>query len=352
VVFEPQAAPGARELRRALAARGPRIREQLPGPLADSGVLAELERREQVGPATIERWIECPYRWFVDHELKPQRLEPQPDHLTAGSIVHKVLERLYSEPPGDDRIPRPGDVARWRQRAADLLGEEVERRGLEPRLPHTRVLTARMRAQIERFLDREACSETELRPALLEASFGDDRDGDAPSLGLEGLRIHGQIDRVDVTPDGRFGIVHDYKTGSRAWRAAKLAEEGKLQLQLYARALRELWGIEPIGGLYQPLGARGDARPRGFVSTEIEATESLELVGTDRLDPDQVNALLESGGSRATESVAAMRAGQIDRAPNGGCCPSWCRFQPICRLERSIGAEEVVNGNGGGNGAG
>jgi hypothetical protein len=47
-----------------------------------------------------------------------------------------------------------------------------------------------------------------------------------------------------------------------------------------------------------------------------------------------------------------MRAGQIDRAPNGGCCPSWCRFQPICRLERSIGAEEVVNGNGGGNGAG
>jgi hypothetical protein len=47
-----------------------------------------------------------------------------------------------------------------------------------------------------------------------------------------------------------------------------------------------------------------------------------------------------------------MRAGEIGRDPNGDACPVWCRYQPICRLERSIGAEEVVNGNGGGNGAG
>ena len=352
VVFEPSDAPGARELERALAARGPRIREALPGPLADPGVLAELERRDQVGPGTIEQWIECPYRWFVEHELKPQRLEPQPDQLTTGSIVHKVLERLYSAPPGDDRIPRPGDVARWRGRAAALLAEEAERKGLEPGLPRTRILTARMWAQIERLLDREALGETELRPALLEASFGDDRDGEVPSLDIDGVGIHGQIDRVDVTPDGRFGVVHDYKTGSTAWAAAKLAEDGKLQLQLYARALRELWGIEPIGGLYHRLGARRDPRPRGFVTSGIEATEALDLVGTDRLEPDEIQRLLDAGESRAKESVAAMRAGQIDRAPNGDACPAWCRYQPICRLERSIGAEEADgNGDAVGNGA-
>ncbi len=322
VVFEPSQAPGPRELSRALAARGPRIGEDLPGPLADPGVLAQLERREQIGPGTIESWIECPYRWFVDHELRPQRLEPEPDQLTTGSIVHKVLERLYSEPPGDDRIPRPGDLARWRRRAASLLDEEAERRGLEPGMPRTRILTARMRAQIERLLDREARGETELRPALLEASFGDDRDGDVPSLGLEGLRIHGQIDRVDVTPDGRFGVVHDYKTGSKAWAAAKLADEGKLQLQLYARALRELWGIEPIGGLYHRLGARGDPRPRGFMATGIEATQALELVGTDRLEPDEVEDLLDAGESRAKESVAAMLGGPDRPGPERRLLPA------------------------------
>ena len=156
VVFEPSAAPGARDLQRALAARGPRISEDLPGPLTDPPILAELGRRDPVGAGTIEKWIECPYRWFVDHELSPQRLEPQPDHLTTGSIVHEVLEHLYSEPPGDDRIPRPGDLGRWRRRAEELLVEEAERQGLKPGLPQTRILIARMRAQIERLLERES----------------------------------------------------------------------------------------------------------------------------------------------------------------------------------------------------
>jgi RecB family exonuclease len=172
-----------------------------------------------------------------------------------------------------------------------------------------------------------------------------------PPLDLGDARINGQIDRVDVTPDGRFGVVYDYKTGSRVWAAAKLTDEGKLQLQLYARALRDRWDIEPIGGLYYPLGARNDPRPRGFVAAEIEATDALDALSTDRLDPDAVEAMLEAGVSRAREVVAAMRAGEIGRDPNGGTCPAWCRYQPICRLERSIGAEEVPANGEGGNGA-
>ena len=353
VVFEPWAAPGTRELARALAAHGPRVSEDLPGPLANPSILSELGERDPVGAGTIEKWIECPYRWFVDHELSPQRLEPQPDHLTAGSIVHEVLERLYSQPPGDAGIPRPADLARWRRRAEELLTEEAERQGLRAGLPRTTILIARMRAQIERLLEREADGETELRPALLEASFGEGADDTKPPLDLDGVRIHGQIDRVDVTADRRSGVVYDYKTGSRAWAAAKLTEEGKLQLQLYARALRDLWGIEPVGGLYYPLGSRDDPRPRGFVATGIEATEVLDLARTDRLEHEDVRETLEAGVTLARERVAAMRAGQIDRDPNGGRCPKWCRYQPICRLERSIGAEELAaNGDAGGNGAG
>jgi RecB family exonuclease len=345
VVFEPTEAPSERELERSLAARGPRLAEDLPGPLADRAVLHELAGRDPIGPGTLEKWIECPYRWFVDHELAPQRLDPPPDQLTSGSIVHDVLERLYRDPPGDDRIPRRGDAVLWRQRAADLLLEEAESRGLQPRAPQARILIARMRTQIERLLDRETGSETELRPALLEASFGEGEHNGRPPLDLGAVRIHGQIDRVDVTPDRRFGVVYDYKTGSRGWAAAKLDEEGKLQLQLYARALRDLWGIEPIGGLYYPLGSRVDPRPRGFVAGGVEATDVLDLARPDRLEQGDVQETLEAGASRATETAAAMRAGEIGRRPNGGTCPKFCRYQPICRLERSIGVDEIV-GNG------
>jgi ATP-dependent helicase/nuclease subunit B len=346
VVFEPEEAPSPRALERALAARGPREPETRPGPLADPAVLEPLAQRDPIGPGTLENWIECSYRWFVGHELRPQRLDPEPDHLTAGSVVHDVLERLYREPPGDERIPRPGDLDRWRARAGTLLDEQAEQHGLDLQRPQARVLLARMRAQIERLLERESRTETELRPALLEASFGE-REGDTqPPLDLGGVRIHGQIDRVDTTPDGRFGVVYDYKTGSRAWAAAKLGDEGKLQLQLYARAIADLWEIEPIGGLYHPLGSTKDPRPRGFVVGGLEATDDLELPRTDRLDEDAVRETVEAGASTAREKAEAMHRGQIDRDPNGGRCPKWCRYQPICRLERSIGTEESA-GNGG-----
>jgi hypothetical protein len=34
-----------------------------------------------------------------------------------------------------------------------------------------------------------------------------------------------------------------------------------------------------------------------------------------------------------------MLAGDIGRRPLGGSCPDYCTFQPICRLERALGAE-------------
>jgi RecB family exonuclease len=284
----------------------------------------------------------------VDHELKPQRLEPQPEALTTGSIVHEVLERLYRDPPGEDRIPRPGDVGRWRQRAHELLAEAAERRGLTADRPLSGVALERMRAQIDRLLERESRSETELRPALIEASFGDADEADRQALRLGDLSLHGMIDRVDVTPDRRFGLVYDYKTSSRVTSGAKLAERGKLQLQLYAQAIREQWGIEPLGGLYYQLGGSGNPKPRGFVAGVDEVTEGLDLTRTDVLDPDEVQATVDAGVETARERAAAMRRGSIGRYPNRGECPTWCRYQPICRLERSIGADEgSTNGNGG-----
>jgi ATP-dependent helicase/DNAse subunit B len=351
VVFAPEEAPSERALARSLAAIGPRADPLLPGPLATPQVLAELAERNPVGAGTIEKWIECPYRWFVDHELKPQRLDPQPEALTTGSIVHDVLERLYRDPPGSDRIPRPGDLERWRHRARELLAEAAERHGLAAERPLSGVAMERMRAQIDRLLERESRSETELRPSLIEASFGDGEEADRPALRLGDLALHGMIDRVDTTPDGSFALVYDYKTSSRVTAGAKLSEQGKLQLQLYAQAIRDQWGIEPLGGLYYQLGGSGNPKPRGFVAAVDEVTEGLDLTRTDVLDPDEVQATVDAGVETARERAAAMRRGSIGRDPNQGQCPTWCRYQPICRLERSVGADEGSTDGNGGNGS-
>jgi ATP-dependent helicase/DNAse subunit B len=350
VVFAPPDAPSERALARSLAAIGPRDDPELPGPLRVPAVLAALAERNPVGAGTLEKWIECPYRWFVDHELEPQRLDPQPEALTTGSIVHEVLEALYRDPPGSERIPRPGDLKRWLDRSHELLAEAAERHGLVAERPLSSVAMERMRAQIDRLLERESRSETELRPALLEASFGTGEDAARPALRLGDLLVHGMIDRVDVTPDGRFALVYDYKTSSKVTFGAKLAEEGKLQLQLYARAIRDQWEIEPLGGLYYQLGGPKNPKPRGFVAAD-DGTKGLDLTSTDVVDFERVEEIVEEGVETARERAAAMRRGSIGRDPNRGECPKWCTYQPICRLERSIAADTGASDGDGGNGS-
>jgi hypothetical protein len=46
-----------------------------------------------------------------------------------------------------------------------------------------------------------------------------------------------------------------------------------------------------------------------------------------------------------------MRRGAIGRDPNGGECPSWCQYQPICRLERAVGSDDGGGNANGGNGS-
>ena len=119
VVAEPANAPTERELARSLAARpaldpaatlaavgvrrcGRRavLRRSLasvadadnaPGPLRVPAVLEALRERDVLSAGQLEGWLSCPYSWFVEHELRPQRLDPEGDPLWLGAVVHDAL---------------------------------------------------------------------------------------------------------------------------------------------------------------------------------------------------------------------------------------------------------------------
>jgi ATP-dependent helicase/DNAse subunit B len=352
VTFTPESAPTERELERARALAGPRRKEARPGPLRVGAVLAELGQRDLVSASSLEGWIECSYRWFVNHELSPQRLDPEPDALRLGTVAHRSLQRLYAEPPGADAIPRQGDVARWKARLAELLDAVAEEEGMQPAEPPDAVALARLRAQLGRFLEEEAEIETQMRPRadLLEVGFGFSEEDDGhEALDLGELKLRGQIDRVDLAPDGSTALVRDYKTSKEMPGRATWERKGKLQLQLYTLAARERLGLDPIGGLYHPLGAYRDRRPRGMVIAGDPRLGELALVGGDSCDPEQFDAELERARALAAEKARAMQSGAITRDPIGGRCPTYCAYQAICRLERAVGLEDE-NGNGNGDG--
>ena len=121
-----------------------------------------------------------------------------------------------------------------------------------------------------------------------------------------------------------------------------------MQIQLYMLVAERVLGLDPIAGLYQPLGAVKDRRPRGIALCDDDRLDGLDIVRNDRL-----RARRSGGGPwprpSAARSVppAQMRGGLIDRRPIGGQCPKYCTYQSICRLERALGAVgEQKNGNG------
>jgi ATP-dependent helicase/DNAse subunit B len=314
--------------------------ELSPGPIRTPAVIDALRDRRLFGASTLEGYALCSYRWFVDHELGPQGLDPDPDPLVHGSVIHLVLESLYRDPPGPDPRPRPDSLGAWRARAAELTTEFAADAGLGSDDARSAAARARIEALVGGFLGREARTASPLRPEpeLIEASFGRGEDDSRPALDLGGFELHGKVDRVDVTAgDEPAGLIRDYKASRLVTPAAKLAEEGKLQLPLYAHALARLWGVRPLGGIYEPLAATDDPRPRGFVRGDEKdgALAGLDLVTRDLLADDAFEAVLSDAAETAAEIVEAMRAGRIDRDPIDDECPRYCTFQAICRRERA-----------------
>src|SRR5438105_13008079 len=148
-----------------------------------------------------------------------------------------------------------------------------------------RALEQTLWRDLEALVREEAESDRPLVPRRFEVSFGMERSPQELQRGLDlgGLTLSGKIDRIDVDPHSARGIVQDYKSGKTAHSAAQIERELRLQIPLYMLVLRDLVGIEPLGGVYRPLA--GERKARGLLrSAEGETLPG--YVETDYLDAD------------------------------------------------------------------
>jgi hypothetical protein len=331
------------------AARRAEAAGRAPGPLANSAVLESLAAVPAYGGTTLEEFDLCSYRWFAGHELDPQLLEPLPDPLVQGGLMHMALDRLYGERPGGDPLPRPDSLPLWIGRGGELVAEICAERGLGDH-PAERAMARRVERLVSRFLDEESRRDPGgFEPWLLEAGFGAHEDSERPVLEIDGWGLHGAIDRVDRDAGGR-ALVLDYKLSGSVTPREKFEERAKLQLQLYLLAVAEHWGADVVGGLYHPLRGTSVRRPRGVVlDTAAADLFSYRLYERDVVDAEQFEALLADARRRAGTIVARMRSGDIRRDPgprpglrDHDVCPTFCQFAPICRRDRAPASEEEV----------
>jgi ATP-dependent helicase/DNAse subunit B len=329
-------------------ARQAEASSRAPGPLSNPAVLDALAAVPAYGGTTLEGFDVCSYRWFVSHELDPQPLDPTPDPLVQGGLMHAVLDRLYRERPGGDALPRPASIGAWIERARQLVDEVTAERSMGAH-PAERAIARRVEGLLARFLTDEAGRDTGgFEPWLMEARFGEAEEAERPVLEIDGWGLHGAIDRVDRDSSGR-ALVLDYKLSRAVTPREKFEEQAKLQLQLYLIAVAEHWGAEAAGGLYHPLRGTSSRRPRGAVREDVAGQlGSYRLYDKDVVDAEGFEEMLADARERAGEIVGRMRRGEIRRDPGPrrglrghDVCPSFCDFAPICRRDRAPADDEA-----------
>ena len=308
-----------------------------PTRLSGSAVLAELAGRPTFSVTELERFADCSSAWLHERFIAPRTIDAEVDAMLRGSIAHQALFKFYAGLPkelGADAVT-PENV----EQAVEFLDRclaEARKGGVRLELTTLQEaeLMGTLRRDLEGFVRDEAAAPQQLVPRRFEVAFGSDRSAPELQRGLrlaEGTQLSGKIDRIDVDPYSARGIVHDYKSG-RAHSAKQIDEELKLQIPLYLLVLRDLVGIEPLGGLYRSLsGARVS---RGLLRQD--AGEDLPgFARNDYLSDDEFWALVETARERAATFAGRIRKGDVRHDPKGGECPTWCDMWPMCRVERA-----------------
>jgi ATP-dependent helicase/DNAse subunit B len=339
VVWTAEEAPTEREValaaahERALAA-GPVVGAPSAGPGArvlGERALEYVRHSEVVSGGALERFADCPVRWLVESELAPERFEPEPDPLARGSYMHRALEEVIGRLDGPVTAESLPDALR-------ILGEVLEE--LPPSIAAGRPEIIReamlhaIAADLRRYLEQEAAGGGAWEPRALELHFGfTEEEGSLPLLALgrgsERAFLRGVIDRVDVDPEGSGrAIVRDYKSSSARpeYQGARWQVDRRLQVALYMIAVRDLLGIKPIAGLYQPLGG-GDLRPRGVFLEG--APVGTGVLANDAREQAELDAVLADAEERAVELATRLRGGRLEPCPQS-CSRDGCKYPGIC----------------------
>ena len=309
-----------------------------PTRLTHPQVLAELAAKTTFGVTELERFADCSSIWFLERLIDPKSIDARVDARLRGSVAHQVLFRFYSGLPkelGADRVEmdRVEDAVAFLRRCLDDAVQSVR---LELTDLQQRELRHGLWRDLEAFVREEAAADMPLVPRRFEVLFGSERSAPELQRGLElgeGMTLSGKIDRIDVDPFSARGIVQDYKAGKHAHSAQQIESEKRLQIPLYMLVLRDLVGVEPLGGLYRPLS--GERKARGLLRAEAREDGIPGFAKNDYLPEDEFWGKVEGARELAVGIVERIRSGDVRHDPKGGDCPTWCELWSMCRIKRA-----------------
>ena len=257
----------------------------------------------------LERFADCPFKYFASYGLRPERIEPfELDRRQEGIFLHDAVNAFLRAHRRELNDMAPADAEARMGRIADEL------------LEHMRVGTpmedsASARAE-SRMLRATACrcarvlaehmQGSSFRAEQLERSFG--REDGARTLRAGDTVLEGRIDRMDLWPEGNSLRVIDFKLGGKPLNLAGAYHGLHLQLPVYLGAAMKDRGARSAGVYYFALD-EGVVDTQSTDPHQVEKEranrfrmtgllpEDMELIRAQTPNPESVfNARMTTGG--------------------------------------------------------
>ena len=344
-------------------------------------------------PSEAETYLQCPFKHFARYGLRldPER-GPHPLRWDLGDAAHELLADVTRRAMAEDGGVRAVSDERW-QELLDAAVSAYRRRRPGPSTECRPDFAFMSGLLVELLRDLVLVHAARWRrgrfdPLCCEQTFGN-RPGAGGFPGVElrmpdgqRVRMHGQIDRVDVYKDehSKSLLVYDYKS-SVDTVASEFLTGSRLQLFVYALALQQAWGGDDqsdLGGvllapLYPDLSVLGrkyvaeatDAeqrvymfRPRGLLATQAAHRLDDQLgpkpspVANLRLKKDgdfyancdarpasEIRRRLELARRTVLMAADGIARGRIDVSPlvekRTLACRT-CDFRILCRFDRML----------------
>jgi ATP-dependent helicase/nuclease subunit B len=236
--------------------------------------------------------VACPYQFYARHILRLNELDEVQEGIEKrdyGERVHEILQRFH------ERYPQvTGHSTEEMEIALRQISEEVFADLLQQDFA-ARAWLARWHKSLPAYLDWQGENEAQgWRYAEAESKF---------DWQLEGVRLRGRIDRLDVRADEK--LVLDYKTQSEQVLRNKLKEPGEdVQLACYAYA--------------------HEAADAAFVSIEDGKVKRVEPKG-------DVPLLAQLNAERLVQVMERIRGGAGLPANGIDAVCGYCEMRGICR---------------------
>ena len=320
-----------------------------------------------VSATSLERWAVCPFRYFLHNLLGLSSLNDPEEAVSIspmdrGLLVHRILEKFFSEAQLSGRLPAAGQSWDGAQRLrlkeiANSIFDEFESRGMSGKPLLWELGKRSITEDLERLLEEDAGLRERHATAsvMTEVRFGPGQawpeavlslNSDGNGDGETGIRFRGAIDRVDFREDGSPALIVDYKTGSRnPYRGldddpgSELRGGRHLQLAVYSLAARNVEMGLRAGSDGSTLRQAQDSPVRaaywfatGGGGFRFSPGEPLDIN-----DPAALDAFREGVASIAD----GIRKGVYPANPGSGSGPdgspancSYCDFNSLCPSRR------------------